>query len=774
MSNSASNHVSNPVSDLPVAYFDPTTRSIRKRDGVTIQPFTIDKIRKAVTKAWLSEFPDQEVPADTIEKVVSTALSFIPEGTVGIEEIQTIVENALMMHRHFSVARHYILHREDRAKKRTLVSRKPDPKAISDYIHASKYARYRPELGRREVYAETVARVEAMHLSRFPTLSKDIGKAFSLVYAQRVLPSMRSMQFSGSALLANHNKMYNCCFSLVDRLEAFSEAMFLLLCGCGVGYSVQFDHVEKLPPIGYVNAQKIRHHVVADSIEGWADALKVLLQSYQDGVYLEFSYHLIRPAGSPLITSGGKAPGHTKLKESLERIRVVLNGAQGRPLRPIEAHRIMCHAADTALSGGIRRSAMICLFSLDDSEMMNAKTSDWFSREPWFANANNSVALKRGDVKKKQFLRIFGMTKQWGDPGFYFLNDYDYGVNPCGEVGLNPRLVIDKDLQAKLAKKDVQVALGDVYTGWAFCNLCEINAAKLTSLEDFMEAAWAATFIGTLQATYTTMPYLGWISETLTERDALLGIGMTGMLDAPEISCNPQYQRLVALKVKEWNRDLAHVLGIEPAARTTLVKPSGTTSLELGCVASGHHAHHSRRQIRRITADELEFVFQAFKAVNPSFCVRKPDGKWVIEFPHEAPLGATLKADLSAISFLEMVKSTQQNWVIPGTGYERYSPGLTHNVSNTIQVRADEWESVAEYLWENRDFFTGVALLPDTGDKDFAFAPNEAIQTEADEARWNNLLAHYKPIDYSSLREDDDATNLVGEVACAGGMCSIA
>src|SRR5271166_4610757 len=268
-----------------------------------------------------------------------------------------------------------------------LRGKKPDPKAVSDYIHASKYAKYLGDVRRREVYEESVTRVEGMHQGRFP--------------------SMRSMQFGGQAVLAIHNRIYNCSFSLIDRLEAFSEAMYLLLCGCGVGYSVQFDHVEALPPIGYIDPKKIRHHVIADSIEGWADALKALLQSYQDGVYLEISYHLIRPAGSPLKTSGGRAPGHTQLKESLERIRKVLDAAQGRKLRPIECHRIMCHAADAVLSGGIRRSAMICLFSLDDSEMMSAKTGNWYEREPWFANANNSVALKRDEVGRKQFRRIF-------------------------------------------------------------------------------------------------------------------------------------------------------------------------------------------------------------------------------------------------------------------------------------------------------------------------------------------------------------------------------
>jgi ribonucleoside-diphosphate reductase alpha chain len=547
----------------------------------------------------------------------------------------------------------------------------------------------------------------------------------------------------------------------------------LLLSGCGVGYSVQFDHVEQLPAIKYIDQKKVSHHVVADTIEGWANALKALLHSYQNGTNLELSYHKIRPAGTPLKTSGGRAPGHLKLKESLERIRSVLSAAQGRKLRSIECHRILCHAADAVLSGGIRRSAMICLFSLDDSEMMYAKTGTWFNTDPWFANSNNSVVLKRDEVKKKQFKRIFQMTQQWGEPGFYFTNNYDFGTNPCCEIGLNPILVVDDQIKTELDSQGISVEVGDTHTGWAFCNLCEINAAKFTSYEDFESAAKAATLIGTLQATYTKMPYLGWISEQLAKKEALLGIGMTGMLDAPDIACNPEYQRMVATKIKDLNVEYAARLGIRPAARTTCVKPSGTTSLELGCVGSGHHAHHARRYIRRVTADELEPIFQAFKAVNPQMCQRKPDGKWVIEFPVEAPPQAILKDDILALQFLDMVKSTQQNWVLPGTADNTVSPGLNHNVSNTVTVRPDEWADVADYLWANREFFTGVSLLASSGDKDFAFVPNEAIVTDADEKRWGDLLREYTPVNYALLVEDSDGTVLTSEPACAGGLCSI-
>lgn len=748
----------------------PTT--IRKRDGVTLQSFDVAKLRSAVSKAW-AESGTSPLDERALGVIIKTVLGSLSGDVVDVETIQDLVELALMKHGKFGVAKAYILHRKERQDAREARLPSIDPRGLSDYIHAGKYARYLPNKLRREIYEETVARVEAMHLAKFPELSEDIRWAFSKVQEKRVLPSMRSMQFGGPAIEATNNRIFNCSFSHVDRPEVFAEALYLLLCGCGVGYSVQFDHVDKLPVVGYVDPKAIRHHVIEDTIEGWADALRALVQSFSDGVTVEFSYHKIRPAGALLKTSGGKAPGHLKLKESLEKVRDVLLKAMGRKLRPIECHRILCFAADAVLSGGIRRSAMIALFSLDDSEMVYAKTGRWYETEPYFANANNSVVLKRDDVKKKQFKRIFDMIKQFGEPGFYFTNDQDYGTNPCAEIGLFPRLAVTEQIKDKLAQRGFSAKVGDTLSGWAMCNLCEINAAKFTSLDDFKEAARAATIIGTLQASYTKMPYLGPVSELLAEREALLGIGMTGMMDAPHISCNPEYQREVAGLVKQWNAEYAARIGVNPATRTTCIKPSGTTSLELGCVGSGHHAHHARRYFRRVTADELETVFQAFKAVNPHMCVRKPDGKWVIEFPVEAPPGAIVKSDMGAIQFLEMVKSTQQNWVLPGTADNQYAPGLAHNVSNTITVKSDEWDAVSEYLWANRDLFTGVSMLPSTGDKDYAFAPMEEVQTAADERRWNTILAGYRPVDYTAIVEDEDGTDLTGEAACAGGACVI-
>lgn len=756
----------------------PLSRRVRKRDGKTMQGFDINKVVAAIRSAWDEVGGTDEAKLGVIAEAVA---GMLPQEEIDVEAVQDSVEVALMHHKLFNVAKAYIIYRQKRAEART-TRQHPDPLAVSNYIHAGKYARYHETHKRRELFHETVERDEAMHLKKFghiAGMSEKIRWAFDFVRQKRLLPSMRSMQFGGKAIEAVHNRMYNCSATHVDRLEAFSQAFYLLLCGCGVGYSIQFEHIDKLPEFTFIDETKVVHHSVADSIDGWADALMALLQSYVDGVYVEFSFDKIRAEGTILKTSGGKAPGHLPLKQALESIREILDGAQGRRLRSIECHDIMCHAADAVLSGGIRRSAMISLFSLDDSEMMNAKIGKWHEKFPWRENANNSVVLKRDDVKKEKFKRIFQCTRQWGEPGFIFVGDTDEVCNPCAEIKLNCRLKIDYEvmriLKARAARGKAMpnVKLGEVHTGFAFCNLTEINAALIKSFEDFVEVAEAATFIGTLQAAYTEMPYLGWVSEVIAEREALLGIGMTGMMDSPAIALNPEYQRDVAARIVEWNVEFAEMIGIRSAARTTTVKPSGTTSLELGCVGSGHHAHHARRYLRRVTANELEPVFQHFKSVNQHMCVRKPNGDWVIEFPVEAPDGAIIKADLGAVQFMEMVKSTQLNWVVPGTARPESSPGYVHNVSNTVQVKPEEWEAVAEYLWSNREHFSGVTLISATSDKDYSFAPNEEIVTEADEVRWNQLLTHYKAVDYAALIEEEDTTDVSQEPACAGGSCEV-
>ena len=737
---------------------------VLKRDGSTTQDFDVNKIVAAIRGAWVEVHgvaDDLMIQRITLD--VEVALDPRASSVYTVEQIQDAVEVALMRAQEYEVAKAFILFRQRRADDRA-ASRAPDPSAIAQYIEVSKYARHRPDLRRRETRDETVDRVRDMHLRRYGHLGIGfvdmVTRAFEDVRARKVMASMRSMQFGGTAMEAINERGYNCCATLMDRPRAFQELLYLLLCGCGTGYSVQFRHVDKLPALARQTGDTV-HHVVQDTIEGWAEAWGALVMGAIDGTYVEFAYHKIRKKGALLKTSGGRAPGHVPLRRAIERARAVLLGAQGRQLRPIEVHRINCHAADAVLSGGIRRSAMISLFSLDDGEMMNCKVdADWYGREPWLSRANNSAVLLRGAVTEEQFRRVFKYTRAYGEPGFTFVSSYDHVTNPCAEIGLDP----------------VYIQGSERSTGWAFCNLTSVNAAACRDGDDFLRAAESASIIGTLQAGYTSFPYLGSVSEAIAERDALIGVSITGMQDHPEIALDPVWQQRAALKVIDVNDMVARAIGIMSAARATCVKPEGTGTLTLFCeatpaVGAGIHPHEARQYIRRVTADENERPFQEFLRVNPGMCEKKPDGNWVISFPIQVSDDATLLDDLRAVEFLEQVRSTQENWVLPGTTWQSAVPGLTHNVSCTVATREHEWGEVADYLWEHRDDFTAVSFLPRDVTKIYDYAPYEGVRTPEQARRFRELVAMYKPVDYTKMVEDEDGTNLSGEAACSGGAC---
>ena len=747
---------------------------VKKRDTASVE-YDESKIYNAIEKAVKSSVQSEDdVPQHlaTIIRDITTKLDNIIKGyehhgkdEVDVEHIQDLVEQQLMGVGLYDVARAYILYREEHKKARNQRLR-PDASAIQDYMLASRYARYLPELGRRETYAESVARVRDMHLRRYPAAEEDIRWAFDQVLDRRCLPSMRSMQFAGPAIEKNHARMYNCTFGICDRVGFFRDGLFLLLCGTGVGFSVEFEHVEKLPVLApSVDEGTVRHFNVPDTIEGWADAMHELVLSYIDGYLVEFNYSEIRHRGSFLKTSGGRAPGHVPLRRALERARNIFDEALGRKLKPIEAYDIMMHAADAVIAGGVRRSATICLFSPDDGEMMNAKRGNWFEENPQRGRSNNSVKLIRNETSKAQFLRIFTKQKEWGEPGFYFANDLSHGCNPCCEIGLNPHL--------EVKGADGSVA---IESGWQFCNLTEINGAKLCSEEDFRIAVRAATIIGTCQAGYTEFPYLGETTEKLCCREALLGVSITGMMDSPAVTLDPVMQQQMAKYAIEVNREMSLKIGTEPAARLTCVKPAGSTSLLLG-TASGIHPRHARRYFRRVQANKTDPVYSFFNEQNPHMC---EDSVWsanktddVITFCVEAPDEAILRGEMSAMDLLQHVHSTQQNWVVPGTARPEMNPGLHHNVSNTLTVRDDEWDDVADYIWRNRADFTGISMLAASGDKLYQQAPHEEVVTAQDETLWNELISKFKSVDYTLMHEREDATNLQGEVACAGGACEL-
>lgn len=605
-------------------------------------------------------------------------------------------------------------------------------KALQDYTFYAKYAKYDSSKKRRETWQETVDRVFSMHETKFadiisqsPELKQEIAFVKEQVLKKRVLGAQRGLQFGGEPILRKNEKIYNCSVTYLDRPRAFQEIMFLLLCGCGVGFSVQKLHTDKLPGIlrRYENEKVFQ---IPDSIEGWADAIGVLVNSYfqnKDNQYPEYQNYkvkfdtsLIRPEGAP-ISGGFKAPGPAGLEAALIKIENLiearLDNGENR-LHPIDAYDIIMHASDAVLSGGVRRSATICLFSKDDEEMIKAKTGDWFIKNPQRGRSNNSVLLIKNKTTREEFANIMNSVREFGEPGFVWADNEDVLYNPCVEIGMRP--------QTKSGVSGVQ-----------FCNLCEINGKKIKSKEDFLQAARAAAILGTLQAAYTDFPYLGKDTEEIVRDEALLGVSITGMMDSPDIIFNPDYQKEAAKEVLRVNEIISKLIGINPCARATCVKPAGSTSCILG-TSSGIHAHHAKRYIRIVQANHLEFPLKHFASINP-LAVEKSvwsnnGTDYVIRFLCEVPQGSVVKNQMRAIDLLDHVKLTQQNWVEYGTRPDRCSAEyLRHNVSNTITVKENEWDEVENYIYNNRQWFAGISLLPFSGDKDYPQAPFTAIYT---------------------------------------------
>lgn len=608
---------------------------------------------------------------------------------------------------------------------------------LSDLNIFNKYAKYIEPLNRRETWDEICTRYENMMVEKYPALSTDIIANMKLVRAKKVLPSMRALQFAGPAIERNPSRIYNCAYMPVDSIYAFSEAMFLLLGGTGVGYSVQKAHINELPEI--TRPTKKRRYLVGDSIEGWADAVKALMKAYLDHKSLpEFDFSDIRKKGARLVTAGGKAPGPEPLKKALFLINLILEKKEnGSKLTSIECHDIMCHIADAVLAGGIRRAAMISLFSFDDIDMMTCKSGNWWELNPQRGRANNSVVLSRNRITKEDFEGIWKLMKDSnaGEPGIYFTNNTDWGTNPCCEIGLRP---------------------------YQFCNLCEINVSNITSQQDLEERVVAATLLGTLQAGFTNFHYLRPIWEATTKKDALLGIGMTGIASGATDGLDLRKAATIAVEV---NKHFSQIIGINPAARVTTVKPSGTTSCVLG-TSSGIHAWHNDFFIRRSQLSGNDPLVSYFKSINST--ALKPlgwsPGDYVFETPIKAPQGAITRHTETATTLLERVKRFSDDWVRPG----HRRGDNTHNVSLTINVKEDEWDQVKEWLWDNRNNFNGAAILPHDGGS-YTQAPFEDIT----EDQYNTLVEELlkEPIDFTQITENEDNTSFTQELACAGGNC---
>jgi len=605
-------------------------------------------------------------------------------------------------------------------------------KALQEYTRISKYARYLPEQKRRETWQEQVDRVFNMHRHIYKDVLEEIEEDFEfakkMVMRKKVLGSQRALQFGGDPILKKNERLYNCSATYIDRPRVFQETMFLLLCGCGVGFSVQKHHIAKLPKIK-VREGETKTYVIPDSIEGWADAAGVLMSSYFESnntpfpeyrdKKVKFDFSKIRPKGSPL-SSGSKAPGPDGLRDSLEKVEAMMEEIvkENRKLKPIHAYDILMHLSNAVLSGGVRRSATICLFSPDDQEMATAKIGDWRSKNPQRARSNNSALLIRNETTKEEFQALIQHVKQFGEPGFVWADDKEALFNPCCEIGLYG---YDENGNS----------------GISFCNLCEINMKKCPTEADFYDACKAAAILGTLQAGYTHFKYLGEITENIVKKEALLGVSMTGMMDSPKIAFNSKIQKQGARIIKAVNEKMAKIIGVNPAARLTCVKPSGTSSCILGS-ASGIHPHHSTRYIRRVQANKIEAPVIHFKMVNPKAVEQSiwKDTDYVISFVCEIPDGSKTKNQLSAISMLKNVKTTQMNWVKTGMVKNRcVKPWLMHNVSNTITVKENEWDQVTNFIWNNRRYFSGISLLPWSGDKDYPQAPFVSVPLLSDMMR---------------------------------------
>jgi ribonucleoside-triphosphate reductase (thioredoxin) len=613
-------------------------------------------------------------------------------------------------------------------------------KILSDLTVYMKYAKFVPELNRRETWEELVTRNMEMHIKKYPKLEDEIRDVYKMVYDKKVLPSMRSMQFGGKPIEISPNRIYNCAYLPIDHIDAFAEAMFLLLGGTGVGYSVQKHHVDALPEIRKPNPNRNRRFLVGDSIEGWADAIKVLFKAYT-GEHLstpEFDFSDIRPKGARLITSGGKAPGPQPLKDCIHNLTSILESKNnGEKLTSVEVHDIICHIADAVLSGGIRRAALISLFSADDQEMISSKSGEWWEKNPQRGRANNSAVLLRHKITKDVFIDLWKRVEasNAGEPGIYFTNDKDWGTNPCCEIALRPN---------------------------QFCNLCEVNVSDIESQDDLNNRVKAAAFIGTLQAGYTDFHYLRDIWKKTTEKDALIGVSMTGIGSGVVLGYDMKQSASI---VKDENARVAELIGINKSARTTTVKPAGTTSLTLG-TSSGIHAWHNDYYIRRIRVGKNESIY-SYLAINHPELVEdeyfRPHDTAVISVPQKAPEGSILRTE-SPFQLLERVKKITQEWIVPG----HRTGSNTHNVSATISLKHDEWELAGEWFWTNREFYNGLSVLP-YSDHSYIQSPFEDCTKET----YERMMSSLNNIDLSKVIEMSDETDLSGELACSGSGCEI-
>lgn len=666
---------------------------------------------------------------------------------------------------------------------------------LAEYVFKSKYARYNAEAGRRETWSEAVKRTAQMHRARFPHEAAQIDEVEGALERREILPSMRGLQFAGAGVTRKNMRLYNCTSSYCDRPRFFAEALWLLLAGSGVGFSVQRHHTDKLPPISAPMSSA--PYTVADSIEGWADATHALISAYMSGAPRPlFDFSQVRPAGSPLSV-GGTAPGPEPLRLALEGIEQVLRGAEGRRLRPIEAFDCAMYLADCTRTAGTRRSATIAIFDADDEEMINAKTApEWYITHPHRARANISAVITP-DTPRERYSELFRAARTYGEPGLVYLDSTEWAVNPCVEILMCPthikhdgeqveRYTVELLNPARRAEWEAQGYRFE--SGWSACNLSTVNVAAARDAAHLAELARLASRLGTYQASYTDTGYLGATSRAIIEREALLGVSLCGMAARPDLTLDAETLEKAARAAVQENADTAARIGTRQASRVTCVKPEGTASLVLG-TSSGIHPAHARRYLRRVQASERESVFQAYRATNPLAVEKSAWGSdYAAIFACEGR--GTTRDELTALDLLARARVALSAWVKPGTARPQRLVGACHNVSLTVSVQPDEWEAVEADLWEHRASYRGVSLLGASGDYDYPQAPFQAIYTDEEidamnptperratmiEARalWELIKRSAQPVDYEAQLEGEDTTAPLAVDACAGGMCEL-
>lgn len=609
---------------------------------------------------------------------------------------------------------------------------------LSNIIIYMKYAKYNPELGRRETWGEIVDRNKQMYLDKFPDISDDIEEAYKFVYRKEVLPSMRSLQFGGKPIELNPARLYNCSYMPMDHTDAFSEVMFLLLSGCGVGYSVQRHHVALLPEIR--KPLKKRRFLVGDSIEGWSDAVKTLIRSYTEGRKSApvFDFSDIRPKGSVLKTSGGRAPGPEPLKRCLYNIQLVLDRKRdGEKLSPLEVHDINCYIAHAVVSGGIRRSAMISLFSFEDNEMLTCKMGNEFDSNPQRTMANNSVVLLHHLVTRSDFDYIWDVIKASGrgEPGIFFSHNCEWGINPCAEISMPNN---------------------------TFCNLTAINLSSVTNQDKLNKLAKAASLIGTLQTTFNEFHYLREVWNDSVKKEALIGVSLSGIATGGISSLDLTEAAKI---VVDTNKEYASKLGVNTAARCTCVKPDGTAQFVLG-TSSGVHAWAADYYIVRLRLSKTEPLYEYCLKNIPDLVeddFYTPESQAVVSLPQKAPDNSITKRE-PAIDLLNRVLHVANTWINTGhnNGHNR------NNVSTTVTIKDDEWDLVADWMWKNRHSYTALSVLP-FSNVDYKQLPFEEISQE----QYYTLLNKVRDLDFTKISEGADNTTLKENVACSGNSCEM-